>query len=40
MCKTLVRARRAKMKDMKLWERRADKRSTIQMEALAGISDE
>ena len=40
MCKTLVRARRAKMNEMKLWERLADKRSTMPMDALADMSDE
>ncbi len=40
MCKALVRARRAKMNDMKLWERRADKRSTMPIDALADMSDE
>ena len=40
MCKALVRARRAKMNDMKLWERRADKRSTMPLDALADMSDE
>ncbi len=40
MCKALVRARRAKMNDMKLWERRADKRSTMPADALADMSDE
>ncbi|MCR5563028.1 MAG: MucR family transcriptional regulator [Desulfovibrio sp.] len=40
MCKALVKARRAQMNDMKLWERRADKRSTMPLDALADMSDE
>ena len=40
ICKALVKERRAKMKDMKLWERSAEKRSTIPMDALADMSDE
>ena len=40
MCKSLVRARRAKMNDMKLWERHADKHSKMPLDALADMSDE
>ncbi len=40
VCKALVRDRREKMKSMKLWERHADKHSTIPADALADMSDE
>ena len=40
MCKALVKARRAQMNDMKLWERLADKRSTMPLDALAELPDE
>ncbi len=40
IAKGLARARREKMKSMKLWERRADKHSTMPADALADMSDE